>query len=416
MDTPTILIVEDSKFFASMLRQRIENDLGFEVEWKATYGEAVAALDCCRDSYLAALLDLTLPDAPNGEIVDYALKKGIPSLVFSGGLTSQNRERFLSWNLVDYILKDSPGSVETLLHALDRLAKNRSVKALVADDSKTMRDTVAGLLRTHLYQVFEAENGVEALRVMGEHPDIKLVITDYEMPEMDGFELIRSLRENHTRNELAVIGMSASGEPLLSARLIKSGADDFVPKPFQVEEFNCRVGRAMEMLDNIGLIQRLSHTDPLTGLANRRFFFDKASGFIDAAKAEGRTCSVAMVDIDHFKSVNDKHGHDGGDEVLKTAASLLAKGFAKNALAARFGGEEFCLLLAHAPDADPAAMLDGFRRTVADTETLVGGASVSVTVSVGAAPIGDDLDATISKADERLYEAKNSGRNKVVAG
>ena len=413
-DTPKVLLVEDSKFFASMMKRRIETELGFDVDWKATYADAVAAIECCKDDYLLALLDLSLPDAPDGEIVQYALKKHIPSIIFTGGFDGAQRNQFLAWNIVDYILKDSAASVDTLLQTIDRVQKNQKIKTLVVDDSKPMREAVAQLLRTQLYQVYEAVNGLDALDVLAENPDIMLVVTDYDMPKMDGFELIRKLREKHTKNELAIIGMSASGDPLLSAQLIKTGANDFVPKPFQVEEFHCRVGHSVEMLENIALIRDLSYKDPLTRLYNRRYFFENCDGFIERAQKNGLTHCVAMMDIDHFKNVNDTYGHDGGDVVLQAISALIAENFQEDAIVCRFGGEEFCILVAHQEGVDILNVFDEVRQKIEASSCVSEGHTIQVTMSTGVCCEADAIEPMLKLADSRLYTAKETGRNKVV--
>ncbi len=415
LEKPAVLLVEDSKFFASMILRRIQEELDLEVDWKETYSDAAEAIDHSSNRYLVALLDLTLPDAPNGEIVEYATKKGIPSIIFTGGFDGRARKRFISWNIVDYILKDSSTCVDTLLDAIRRVELNRDISILVVDDSKPMRDAVTNLLKTQLYSVLVASNGVEALKILDKHPEIKMIVTDYDMPEMDGFELIRNVRKNHSKNELAIIGMSASDDPLLSAKLIKSGANDFMPKPFQVEEFHCRVGHSIEMLENIALIKDLSYKDPLTRLYNRRYFFENADLFIKQCVSEKSMYSMAMIDIDHFKNVNDTHGHDAGDEVLRQVASTVSKCFPEKAVACRFGGEEFCVLTSHHADEDVVARFDGLRRSLEATSIEVGDASVSITISTGVCTEPDSVESMLKTADRYLYKAKNSGRNKVVS-
>ncbi len=414
-DTPTVLLVEDSKFFASMLHRRIRNDLGFNVDWKPTYADAVAAIDCCQDDYLVALLDVTLPDAPNGEIVEYALKKGIPSIIFTAGFDGELRSQFVSWNIVDYILKDSSSCVDTLLHTLTRIHKNQNIKTLVVDDSKPVREAVAQLLGTQLYQVLQAENGEQALQVLEDNPDIMLLVTDYDMPKMDGFELIRKIREKSTKNELAIIGMSASGEDLLSVKLIKSGANDFVPKPFQVEEFHCRVSHSIEMLENIALIKDLSYKDPLTRLYNRRYFFENAEPFIKRAAQHGKNHCVAMLDIDHFKNINDTYGHDTGDVVLKNVSALIAIGTPEDSIVCRFGGEEFCVLAAHEEGESIIPVFDRIRSSIENSPVTVDGTVINVTISTGICCDPESMEAMLKLADSRLYAAKESGRNRVVA-
>lgn len=411
-----VLFVEDSKFFASMLSQRIEDELGFEVDWRPTYAEGADTIACCKDDYLVALLDVTLPDAPNGEIVEFALKHGVPSIIYTGGLDNERRNQFIKWNIVDYILKDSSASVDTLLATIDRVHKNQSVKILVVDDSRSQREAMGRLLRAQLYQVVEACNGKEALALIGDNPDIKLVVTDYDMPEMGGLELIRALRETYSKNELAIIGMSASGDTLLSAQLIKGGANDFVPKPFQVEEFHCRVGHSIEMLENIELIRDLSYKDPLTRLYNRRYFFENAERFLRETKKQGNVYCVAMLDIDFFKRVNDTYGHDGGDEVLRSVSASIAGTFRENAIVCRFGGEEFCVLAAHRPGESLTRVFDGLRRAVEGASVRVDGHEIKVTISIGMCCEQGELEAMLKQSDSRLYAAKEAGRNRVVDG
>ncbi len=413
--TPTILIIEDSKFFASMISREIQKRLGFKVEWKSTFSDAKAAIERSKDNFLVAVLDVNLPDAPNGEAVDYALNVGIPSIVFTGTLNAKMRDQFLSWNLVDYILKEARSSVETLITTIGRIHKNKYIKILVVDDSSTMRATFSQLLKAQQYYVLEARDGIHALKVLEESPDIKLVITDYNMPQMNGLELIQTIRAKRSKNRLAIIGISASDDNLLSAKLIKAGANDFLFKPFQVEEFNCRVNNAIEMLENIKLIRDLSYKDPLTKLYNRRYFFENAVSFIKRTTQKGKLYCVAMLDIDFFKKVNDTYGHDGGDIVLKNVSTLLAEHFATDAIVSRFGGEEFCVLTAHDPDDDVIKHFDDFRQAIEASSVESDGKIIQVTVSIGVCYESYDLDAMLKLADNRLYTAKETGRNKVVA-
>lgn len=411
---PKVLLVEDSKFFAKMLSQTISDSLGFDVEWKQTYAEATEAIDCCKDDYLVALLDLTLPDAPNGEIVHYATQKDVPSIIFTGGFDDKLRSCFLQWNIVDYILKNSAASVELLLEVLDRIYKNLSHTVLVVDDSRSMREGVARLLRTQLFNVLTAESGLDALNILKQTPDIKLIVTDYSMPQMTGIELIEEIRKNHCKSELAIIGMSAAEDPLLSARLIKSGANDFVSKPFQVEEFQCRVGHAIEMLENIEIIRDLSFKDPLTRLFNRRYFFENVDRFTEQARENRQQISVAMLDIDFFKQVNDTFGHEGGDVVLERVSDLMRSAFSESAITCRFGGEEFCILMAHTTDEDVLNRFDQFREAIEDEEIPFEDSVIRVTISIGLCSEPDSIESMLKLADSRLYAAKESGRNRVV--
>ncbi|WP_394699623.1 diguanylate cyclase [uncultured Pseudodesulfovibrio sp.] len=414
LDTPKVLLVEDSTFFATIVQRKIEKRLGFQVDWKKAYAEATAAIDCYKDSYMVALLGLNLPDAPHGEIIQYATKKCIPSIIFTAEIDNDFRSNLLTWSVVDYVLKDSASCVDTLINIIRRIHKNSAIKTLVVDDSRPMRKAITRLLETQRFQVLSATNGKEALRVLSENPDIKLIVTDYDMPEMDGFELIDTLRKTHSKNDLAIIGMSASGDPLLSAQLIKSGADDFVPKPFQVEEFHCRVGHSIEMLENIALIRDLSYKDPLTRLHNRRYFFENADTFIQKAIAKGQKVSVAMLDIDFFKKVNDTYGHDGGDIVLQKISALIQSTFSKDAITCRFGGEEFCVLHTHTVEDNVFERFDALRQAIEATTILIDGHTIQVTISTGISSESEPIASMLKLADSRLYTAKETGRNRVV--
>lgn len=409
-----ILVVEDSRFFASLLTQQIQEGLGFNVDWVSTYSEACSIIDTRKDEYLLALLDANLPDAPNGEAIEYACKKGLPAIVFTSGIDDVMRNRFLSWNLLDYILKDSGNSMEVMLDTISRAISNRHIKVAVVEDSSTMREAVRRMLQSQLFQVFEAENGQQALQLLDANPDIKLIVTDYDMPVMDGFELIRAVRQNHSRDELGIIGMSASGDPLLSAKLLKSGADDYVSKPFLVEEFICRVSQSIEMLQHIETIRELSYRDPLTGLRNRRFFFENAPAFIESCQEEGMVCSLAMMDVDFFKNVNDTFGHDGGDAVLKLLSHLFEEHLEGNTIISRFGGEEFCVLVGHAKGMDANLLFEQLRERIEQTPAMYKGAEIRVTISIGITSESGSLDSMIRRADTRLYTAKSEGRNRVI--
>ncbi|MBC17770.1 MAG: diguanylate cyclase response regulator [Desulfovibrio sp.] len=413
-ESAKILVVEDSRFFASLLTQQIQDGLGLAVDWVSTYSEACSIIDTRKDEYLLALLDANLPDAPNGEAIEYACKMGLPAIVFTSGIDDTMRNRFLSWNLLDYILKDSGNSMEVMLDSISRAISNRHIKVAVVEDSSTTREAVRRMLQSQLFQVFEAENGQKALELLEANPDIKLVVTDYDMPVMDGFELIRTVRQNHSRDELGIIGMSASGDPLLSAQLLKSGADDYVSKPFLVEEFICRVNKSIEMLQHIETIRELSYRDPLTGLRNRRYFFENAPGFIESCQSEGVACSLAMMDVDFFKSVNDSFGHDGGDAVLKLLSHLFKEHFGENSIISRFGGEEFCVLVRHESGANASELFEPLRERIERTPALYKGAELRVTISIGVSSRQDGLDAMIRRADTRLYSAKSEGRNRVI--
>jgi diguanylate cyclase (GGDEF)-like protein len=415
-----VLVVEDSKMFANVIAGEIHSRLGFECKITTTLEETRAAVDENPSRYFLAILDLNLPDAHDEEIVDYILSKGIPSIVFTGNFGDDIRERILSKDVVDYVLKESTQDVEYLVRTILRIYKNQSVKVLVVDDSSVTRTLLKSLLVIQKFKVFEAVNGIEGMEVLKQNPDIKLVITDYSMPGMDGFQFVSAIRKKYSLDRLAIIGISAHGSGILSAKFLKKGANDFVNKPFGKEELNCRVNQNIEMLEYIEAIQDASNKDYLTGLYNRRYFFDLGRKMFENARRGNLEMTIAMIDIDHFKKINDTYGHDAGDAALKSVAAFIYDNFRQADLVCRFGGEEFCVLATNMKKEKTFDFFDSLRRQIeAETLHLLTSnkqkADVSVSVSIGVTTrLGSSLETTVNSADELLYKAKQSGRNRVI--
>ena len=178
-----VLIVEDSKVFARILIRKIEDELFFDTCWASNFEEARYLLDenPDHDTYFCALLDLHLPDAEDGSIVDYVVGKGIPSIVFTGDVENDLRDRIWAKKVVDYVSKESPDSLDYLCGLIRRISRNKDIHILVVDDSSTVRKHLVRLLSAHEFHVHQADTGEHALSVLEDHPEIKTVITDYFM-------------------------------------------------------------------------------------------------------------------------------------------------------------------------------------------------------------------------------------------
>jgi diguanylate cyclase (GGDEF)-like protein len=410
-DRSKVLVVDDSKMFLQVLVQSLAQAIPGEIIAGSSLEETRSLL--AEHDFDVAMLDLNLPDAPQGEVVDLVMERGIPVIVFAGDCTDQTRKRLWSKHIVDYVVKEGGESLRYAVSQARRVLLNREVKVLVVEDSDTVRTMVAGLLRVHRFQVFEAVNGREGLRVLAANPDIRLIITDYEMPEMDGVRFIRAVRGRHPKEEMAIIGISSHEQEFLSTRFLKSGANDFLSKPFSSEEFYCRISQNMDLLEYIQTIRDYSEKDFLTGLFNRRYLFDKGPARIRRAHKRSATLCLAMLDIDHFKKINDRFGHEAGDVVLKDLGVRLGNRFGALGIAARLGGEEFCLLLDEGVN-DAAGMLDQFRDEISSTCVVCGQDEVVFSLSIGlCASETLDLESMLRKADEMLYVAKENGRNRL---
>lgn len=409
----TILVVDDSKFFLSVLSSKLRS-AGFSVIGAASIAEARVVLETRRDEIFMALLDLFLPDGPEGEVVDLAISYGVPSVVFTGNYSEDTRDRVLSKRVIDYVVKDDPSSLDYLTSLVHRLDHNRSIRAMVVDDATSSRKYIADLLSLYQFQVVEAANGEQALQRLAETDDIRLVITDYHMPVMDGFQLIKNIRKTWRRDQVAVIGVSSSGSSTLSAKFIKSGANDFLNKPFLREEFFCRIAMNVDLMEQVDALKAAATTDYLTGIPNRRSFFERAQPLLAVALRGQAEVAVGLIDLDHFKSINDSHGHEAGDTALASVARLLVSECRQTDLVARFGGEEFCVLAFNLTGESRDAYFDRLRSRINELSLDFSGQPIMLSASIGVSSNAElGLEGMIAEADQQLYRAKQEGRNRV---
>lgn len=409
----SVLIVEDSKMVLKVLRHVARKTLNYDVVFAATAAEAKAALAQDKD-WLGAIVDLNLPDAPNGEMVDVVLEKGIPTIVLTGRVDDARRDELMRHGVVDYVLKEGLYSYQYAVNLINRLYRNRSIKVMVAEDSNVTRKFIVELLNRHQFQVAEAENGREALEAILADGDIDMLLTDYNMPEMDGFELIHTLRYKYEKTDISIIGLSSADDKYLSAKFIKNGANDFLYKPFSHEEFFCRIMQDVESMERMKKLHAMAYTDALTEIGNRRFFIEKSREQIRLAEQKQKPLSLAIMDIDYFKHINDQYGHDTGDMVLASFAQSLQQKFGRFILG-RTGGEEFCVLFPGLPAERAAQLLDVLREQIENDFVDTPEGDIGYTFSAGVAQLpAIELEGLMNQADRLLYQAKEGGRNSVV--
>ena len=315
---------------------------------------------------------------------------------------------------------------------------NRRVEnILIADDDAAIRGLLAELLRDEGYEVAEAVSGEEALERYKTQP-FDLILTDIRMAGMDGIALLQEVRSVNADAHVIIMTSHASMDTALSA--LKLGAYDYLLKPFEsLDLVLTAVKRSVESValqkerellvasltrNNLELerlnkfFREMAIRDGLTGLYNHRYFNEALAQEVERARRYRRQLAVLFIDVDHFKTYNDTHGHQRGDDLLRELGSILNKQIRESDLAARWGGEE-CVVMAPETDAEGArAIAEHLREAVASSpffasESQPGGA---VTVSVGVAVISldeDDAASLIFRADQAVYEAKRAGRNVV---
>jgi diguanylate cyclase (GGDEF)-like protein len=406
-----ILIIEDSPLVLKILEHLFRLEADLQPVFCASLGEAEVMLETSAGLFFAAIVDLNLPDAPNGESVDLVMRYHLPCIVLSGSYNEQRRDELLSKGVVDYVLKESQHSYEYAFRLLHRLVDNGRIKILIADDSDATRHYIRHVLTPHRYQILEACDGQETLRLLGEQADIDLLVLDHAMPGISGFELVKLLRQKLKRNDLIIIGLSADPKGSLSAQFIKHGADDFLRKPFCPEELNCRVMSTLERRDLLRALKQAAQYDALTELNNRRAFYEQGLQLIKRAQRESRELCVAMLDLDHFKQINDHFGHASGDSALVVFARALSAAF-PDTLLGRLGGEEFALVSTRrALEVDQ--ILQNLRLRCARLHYAAGAPPLSFSAGVYQGE-PDDLESLLHQADQRLYRAKREGRGRNI--
>ena len=414
MEKNKILIVEDNKALAKLIAKKMEDKVEMDIDVAHTMAEAQAFLNNSKD-YFIALLDLNLPDAPNGEIVDYVISKGLPSIVLTGSIDDATRESFIHKDIVDYVYKGNMDDINYIFQIINRLSKNRQYKVMIVEDSAPFRNSLKKIPTSLQFHVFTAAHGEEAMSYFADNPDIRLVVCDYRMPVKDGLEVLKEIRAAGDKNQIGVLMMTSPSENVNGAIFLKNGANDFIAKPFVKEELICRVNNLIEAMENINQIADFANKDFLTGVYNRRYFYDDMNEYVAYAEERAEPYAVAMLDIDHFKEINDACGHDSGDRVLKTLAKKLIDETKNGDLIARFGGEEFCIVLKNISNEEAVKFFVNLRANIASCNVQLKKEQINFTVSIGVAFSRSDykLDELLELADEALYRAKENGRNRV---
>jgi PleD family two-component response regulator len=243
-----ILLAEDSNVFTAMISKRLKELFDIEIEICRDFEELQLAYDKSEEPFQLAISNINLPGAENGEALEYLIDLSVPTIVFTGTFQEGMRDALLAKDIVDYILKDNIFAVDLLAESICRFLTNHRHHVLIVDDSPTARALLTSRLKRYNFRVSVAENGAKALDLLHAHPDIGLMITDYNMPDIDGFELTRRIRSSIGSHQLRIIGVSSSTNRLLSARFLKAGGNDFILRPFIDEEFYCRVNQNLDTL------------------------------------------------------------------------------------------------------------------------------------------------------------------------
>jgi len=412
-----ILIVEDSLFICKTVQKNLEKNISMGIRVAHSLEEAMELVENSSEGFFVALLDLNLPDAPNGEIIDYISLHDIPFIVFTGNESLSVKDMCEEHpKMIDYVNKQSNFSIDYLSTLINRLQKNKEIEALVVDDSAVSRIAVIKKLRRTMLNTHQAATAQEALDILNQPNQIRLIMIDTHMPDMPGFDLSKQIRDNPANKDISIIGFSADGDKALAARFLKSGANDYMTKNCSQEELLCRIIQNLDMQDYIQAYKDASNKDFLTGLYNRRFLLASVPLIQANAKRNNAPFAVAMFDIDHFKNINDTLGHDTGDLVLKSLANELKQRLRESDLLARIGGEEFCIVAVNCDHEAASTLFEELRQNIDENIIVLDdGQEVHFTASIGiCCDPSLSFEAMLKVADDNLYTAKETGRNKII--
>jgi two-component system cell cycle response regulator len=423
---PAVLVVDDSP-----VTRRVHSDLlhraGFEVRGARDGADALSLLRAAPADVIVSDVDMApmdgltllraLRDSPaTAELpfVFVSARSGDAIAAACGGLH------------VDAVL--SKGAAEQHLPATVHaaLAGGRRcppARVLVADDSALVRSMMRDHLMAAGYEVLEAQDGEEALaRVRATAPDV--VLLDRDMPRLDGLAVLDAMQADQATAAIPVVFVTGRATAIELAEGLGHGAHDYVRKPVEAAELVARVRSALrtrrlrdELRERNLQLESMARTDVLTGMVGRRHGATVLAEACTAAAATGESLAVVMADVDHFKHVNDHHGHAAGDVVLRAVADVMRDGLVTGETAVRWGGEEFLLVLPGCETSGALARAERLRRAVAGSPVDLGGRRHGVTASLGCAILGpgETPEALVARADQALYAAKAAGRDRVAA-
>ncbi|HVT88856.1 MAG TPA: diguanylate cyclase [Tepidisphaeraceae bacterium] len=283
---------------------------------------------------------------------------------------------------------------------------------LLVDDSTAIHALLRARLKDEPITIHSANSGGQGLE-MAQSLNPDLILLDVDMPDPNGFEVCRRIKADERLVNTPIIFLTGAASSEQRIRGLELGAIDYITKPFDPAELRARVRAALRMKFMMDLLAKKAQIDSLTGLWNRRYFDQRLEAELSLASRTNGSLAVLMLDLDHFKSINDRFGHPTGDEVLKRVAALLVESVRVEDVVCRYGGEEFAIL---APNTETGALplAERLCAGMRAIEIPIRNELIKLTISIGvASTIGMTDRALVAQADAALYRAKENGRDRV---
>ncbi|WP_168188884.1 diguanylate cyclase [Thiomicrorhabdus sediminis] len=410
MAEPIILLIEDQKSMASFLEDKLSQKTDIKIVVARNLQQAVEVIESDA-KILVCLTDLNLPDAEEGATVPILRKHRITTVVLTSNYSEKIRKKMFDLQVADYVIKDGPVALEYAVNVCLTMVENADKSIWLVSKPSDNATHLRHLLNNQGFRVFLFEDLSELSKaIKGKVPDLILINQINELGEGKTLKLVQLVRYYYSSSQLPIVLTDGAENVSECIRMMKYGVNDFFNIETSTEEFYVRLRLNLLQAERYKEIEYISQTDSLTGLHNRRFFFEKAESFYQDKRLDNHF--AVMLDIDFFKQVNDKHGHHVGDKAIQFVAQKIQQHF-KKFLSARFGGEEFAVCGSASSAAEVIDICESLRKQIESDSYAETG--VAFTISIGLCFNANGIDKAMSLSDEALYEAKESGRNKVVA-
>jgi len=417
MTDRTILLVDNDPGEIQRLTQQL-SPFGYSVEHCkkiADIGDRIAAL---KPAVLLVRIDRD-PDQSHAtaiEAVSQLFNSGIhktPTIFLADDYDMKTRLESIRVGAKAFFVR--PFSPMDLVDALDLLTEPQEeepFRVLIVDDDERISEFYTTVLE---HAGMQAMALADAMKVLDALSDFRpeLVLMDQYMPEIEGRELGAVIRQETAFLSIPIVFLSAENDPDKQLELMRIGADEFLTKPISPERLVSAVSIRAERFRRL---RSMMLRDSLTGLLNHTTTKEQLSIELSRMRRSGLSLAFALIDLDHFKSVNDTYGHPIGDQVLKTMSNMLKQRLRMTDIIGRYGGEEFAVALPDVSPSNAMVVLDKVREAFAQIQQIHSGGEFTVTLSCGVAmfPDFDDVPSLTEAADQALYEAKSKGRNRVV--
>lgn len=409
----SVLIIDNDTIYTDRLKTKLENNLDVTCTIVEEY-DSVEKLENINDHTLYYIR----LDEKNDKIIKRLINNDKIVILLTNNEDKETRDIIKQYSANDYIILNSSSNGAVALRIANRLINNKKLTVMIVDDSPSMLKILELTLQSQNLSYVTCRSSKEAWDYINNPitTNVDLIVTDYEMPDMNGYEFTKLIRTKYPIEQLPVLVLSATEDTYMISRLLKVGANDYIPKPFTSEEFIARISNSLTILDMFKKIRDMAMTDHLTGLHNRAYFYQAGEQLLALSRRTSAPLALCMIDIDNFKSLNDTYGHDVGDKALIHVANTIKKTLRKSDILVRFGGEEFIVILSNCKNAQACETMHKITETVAASKFYIdSGEKLKITISSGVNTKLDNLDAMVTNADAYMYKAKRNGKNQVYS-